>query len=151
MGTILAEILQLNKSLATQFQDTSLLYRPPVRLKHITQANCICTACNEPTTRCNFTLHLPSPISNLHLPKGWILVCAGMAYYIIPKPFTGLCTVGKLGLLTIPPPATCYQRELPHLSPHCDDNVVLTSDRETAPLTLSLIGLSVLGKSYIVR
>lgn len=109
VGATLAKTLQLNKNLATQLQSSSLQYRPPICLKHIVQVNCICIACNKPTTQCNFTLHLPSPTSDLYLPRGWALFCTDMAHYIIPKQFSGLCTVGKLGLLLFPSPATCYQ------------------------------------------
>ena len=72
-------------------------------------------AMSSPSLR--FTLHLPSPTNDLHVPRRWALFYANMAYDIIPKWFLGLCTVDKLGLLLFPAPATHYLWELPHLPP----------------------------------
>ena len=62
-------------------------------------------------------------------------------------------------IVTLPTPSSLFQQELPHLSPDCDDNVVLISDHtilydmisyissvEAEALALSLVGLPALGK-----
>ena len=91
--------------------------------------------------QCDSTLHIPLPQMDFHLPRAWSLFCHNKVYYTIPERFTGLCSLGQVGLLKLPNPKSQQKRDLLHLSQDCNDNVILLSEADTVALTLSLVGL----------
>lgn len=52
---------------------------------NVLEANCICIACNVPTTQCNFTLHFPTPTGNFYLPTGRDRFCQEELRVIIDR------------------------------------------------------------------
>lgn len=141
-GTSPSEILQQNLvGLGTSFKSFTRITnqnisslpvakRPvshPMPLLLTIYDDCVCISCNQTKRHNCSSITSVDYSTDVSMPQGWSLLCGNMSFSIIPKSYTGLCSVGRVVSLLISPvtASTRSIRSRRSLSPDCDDSLTL--------------------------